>query len=359
MARIIFGVRRSCLPRASKGRRFDALRLSQPTSNGGTEEASVGQPVLAVLLFLLFATSLPSAQSQEPTPPIRVTVNRVNVGATVTNSAGHFISGLRREDFHIFDNGVEQTITDFLPIEEPAQLVLLMESGPAVLFLGKNHIRAADALLASISPADRVAIATYSKTPELLLDFTPNKSEARLVLRGVNFTLGFGDLNLSSSLAATIDWLAPLPGKKTIILLSTGVDTSSVQNWQLIQQKLSTSDVRILAVSLAGDFRKPAKRKKPSAQEREDRASVKQVFGEADQWLRELSHSTGGRAYFPKNTKEFERAYAEIAQLVRHEYSLAFVPPALDGQLHSLKVKAKHSWYQVDHRQAYLAPTAN
>ena len=319
----------------------------------------VGQPFLAVLLLLLCVGSLSPAQAQEPTPPIRVTVNRVNVGVTVTDSSGHFISGLRRQDFHLFDNGVEQPITDFLPIEEPAQLVLLIESGPAVALFGKNHLLAADALLVSISPTDSVAIASYSRSPQLLLDFTPNKAEARAALRDIHFGSGYGDLNLSSSLAATIDWLAPLPGKKTIVLLSTGVDTSPIQNWQLIQQKLNTSDVRILAVSLSGDFRKPAKRKKLSADEREDRAFLKQVFGEADHWLRELSHSTGGRAYFPKNTQEFSRAYAEIAQLVRHEYSIAFAPPTNDGQLHSLKVKAKHSWYKADHRQAYLAPPPN
>jgi VWFA-related protein len=204
-----------------------------------------------------------------------------------------------------------------------------------------------------------VAIASYSKNPELLLDFTRDKTAARSALQDLNFAAGFGQLNLSASLASTLDWLAPLPGKKTVVLLSTGVDTFPTQNWQRIQQKLNTSDVRILAVSLAGDFRKPAKHKKLSADQREARAYVKQVFGEADQWLRELSHSTGGRAYFPKNTREFARAYAEIAQLVRHEYSLAFTPPSADGQPHSLKVKAKHSWYQVDHRQAYLAPPPN
>ncbi len=320
--------------------------------------SKVGQPFLGVLLFLLSAASISVGQTQQQ-PPIRVTVNRVNVGVTVTNSAGHFVSGLRRKDFHVFDNGVEQPITDFLSIEEPAQIVLLIESGPAVLLLGKDHVRAADALLASVSPADRVAIASYSKSPELLLDFTPNKATARLALQDLKFASGFGQLNLSASLASTLDWLAPLPGKKTVVLLSTGIDTSPTQNWQIIQQRLNTSDVRILAVSLAGDFRKPAKHKKLSADEREARAFVKQVFGEADQWLQELSHSTGGRAYFPKDTKEFARAYAEIAQLVRHEYSLAFTPPTADGQLHSLKVKAKHSGYQIDHRQAYLAPVPN
>jgi Ca-activated chloride channel family protein len=337
----------------------------------------VGQPILAVLilfsgatrrlqpkplsfLLILFLVLAPCrAQSQQPTPPIRVTVNRVNVGVTVTDSTGRFIAGLRREDFQLFDNYIEQPITDFLSIEEPAQLLLLIESGPAIYFLGQGHFRAADTLLTSISPADRVAVAAYSNAPQLILGFTPDKAAARFALQNLNFNLGFAELNLSASVAAMLDWLAPMPGKKTIVLLSTGVDTSPPETWQIVQQKLQTSDVRILAVSLSGDFRKPIKGKKRSAPTAAERDSVNEGFRKADESLQQLSAATGGRVYFPQNAAEFNRAYAEIAQLVRHEYSLAFVPPAADGQLHSLKVKSKNSSYQVDHRQAYLAPPPN
>jgi Ca-activated chloride channel homolog len=326
------------------------IKVGQPLR---LSASNVRKPIPTVVLFLLFAFH---TRGQSPTPPIRISVNRVNVGVTVTDSAGHFIEGLHREDFQLFDNDAEQPITDFLPIEEPAQLLLLIEAGPAVALFSASHLRAADTLLTAIAPTDRVAIASYSQSPQLLLDFTPNKAQARGTLQNLNFGNGFADLNLSASLAAAIDSLAPVPGKKTIVLLSTGVDTSSGQNWPLIQQRLNTSDVRILAVSLAGDFRKPPKRKKTSAQVRAESAQVKEVLGEADKWLQKLSHSTGGRAYFPKDAKEFTRAYAEIAQLIRHEYSLAFAPPAADNQLHTLKVKVKASAYQIDHRQAYLAP---
>jgi Ca-activated chloride channel homolog len=310
---------------------------------------------LTPLFFLLIAPI--DAQSQQP-PPIRISVNRVNVGVTVTDSAGHFIANLQRQDFQLFDNDIEQPITDFLPIEEPAQLLLLIEAGPAVVFLSQNHLRAADALLTAIAPTDRVAIANYSRSPQLLLDFTPNKAAARYALQNINFGNDFADLNLSSSLAATIDSLAPLPGKKTIVLLSTGFD-SSPDTSQAIQRKLLTSDIRILAVSLSADFRNPnlaKKHKRLSSQDRSNRATVKEGFAEADQSLRELSTLTGGRVYFPATTDDFARAYAEIAQLIRHEYSLAFAPPAADNQLHFLKVKVKASAYQIDHRQAYLAP---
>jgi VWFA-related protein len=318
--------------------------------------SKVGRPFLAVLLLPFIVASIAAGQTQQP-PPIRVTVNRVNVSVTVTDSAGHLVEGLRREDFQLFDNGVEQPITDFLSIEEPAQLLVLIEAGPAVLFLSKSHLLAADALLTTLAPTDRVAIASYSKGPQLLLNFTPNKTEARVALQSINFSNDFADLNLSSSLATAIDWLAPLPGKKTIVLLSTGVDSSPPDDPQAIQRKLLTSDVRILAVSLTADFRQPAKkRKKLSSQDRSNRAAVQEAFTEADQSLRELSTLTGGRVYFPSNGGEFSRAYAEIAQLIRHEYSIAFAPPAADGQLHSLKVKTKNPSYQLDHRQAYLAP---
>lgn len=314
------------------------------------------KPYTLSLLLVLVLTAC-DAQSQQP-PPIRVNVSRVNVGVTVTDAAGHFVEGLRREDFQVFDNDVEQPITDFLSLEEPAQLLLLIESGPAVIFLGKNHLLAADTLLTTIAPTDYVAIASYSKAPRLLLDFTANKAAARAALDNINFANDFADLNLSASLGMAIDWLARRPGKKTIVLLTTGVDTSPLDDPQAIQRKLLTSDVRILAVSLTGDFRRPApaKRKKSSSQARANRAAVQEGFAEADRSLRELSALTGGRVYFPSDADEFARAYTEIAQLIRHEYSLAFAPPAADGQLHSLKVTVKDPAYHVDHRQAYLAP---
>src|ERR1700731_1236137 len=249
--------------------------MSEPLS---VIRRNVGQPFLAVLFSLLFLTSNSKAQAQQPTPSIQVTVNRVNVGVTVTDSSGHFISGLHREDFQVFDNNIEQPITDFLSIEEPSQLFLLIESGPAVYFLGQDHFRAADTLLTSIAPADPVAVAAYSNAPQLILGFTRDKTAARFALQNLNFNIGFGDLNLSSSVAATLDWLAAVPGKKTIVLLSTGIDTSPPETWHIVQQKLQTSDVRILAVSLSGDFRKPVKTKKRNAQNRTDKNFVDEGF---------------------------------------------------------------------------------
>lgn len=311
-------------------------------------------------VFLCFAaTPLVQTQDQVQAPAIRVTVNRVNVAVRVTDSDGRLVEGLHREDFHIFDNGIEQPLSDFASVEQSTQVVLLIESGPAVLFLAKDHVLAADAFLRSIPAADRVAIASYTRAPELILNFTQDKIAARQALQQISFVNGFGDLNLSSSLATTIDWIASVPGKKTIVLLSTGVDSSPPETWKSVQKKLQTSDVQIFAVSLSADIRNPAKMKKLTLQDRSNRAEVQEGFAQADQSLHELSEATGGRVYFPSNPADFERAYDEIANLVANEYSLAFAPASLDGQLHTLDVKVKTSSYRVDHRQAYLALAPN
>ncbi len=320
---------------------------------------------LANLSVLILLAQIAPVYAQETNqtpnagPAIRVNVERVNLGVTVTGLNGEFVKGLRREDFRVFDNGVEQLVTDFLSVDEPNQLVLMMESGPAAFFLKKSELQAADELLASISPSDRVAVVSYSKDPEMVHDFTTDKAEVRAAIHGMNFMAGFGELNLASSIAVLLDRLGPMAGKKTIVLLSSGIDTSNTANWQMIQEKIRASDVRILAVSVSGDLRKAAKKKRLSSDERDDRKYVKEGFAEGDGRLRQLAAATGGRVYFPRNTKEFLRAYGEIAQSVRHEYSVAFVPRARDGQVHSLQVKVRHPWYRVESRQAYVAPSAS
>src|SRR5579863_3333643 len=155
---------------------------------------------LIAWIFLL----TPPAFPQEPAPPrpdIRVRVDRVNVGVIVTDSRGQFIGGLRREDFHLIDNGVEQPITDFLSINEPAQVVLLIEAGPAVYLLEGGHLQAVHALLDGLSASDRVAIVRYNAAAEPILNFTQDKRAATWMLDQLQFNLGFGHFFLTATAA--------------------------------------------------------------------------------------------------------------------------------------------------------------
>lgn len=315
--------------------------------------------------LLLAPSALPQQSTQTP-PNIRVSVDRVNVGVVVTDARGQFVGGLHREDFHLFDNGVEQPITDFLNVDEPAQILLLVEAGPAVYLIEGGHLQAIHALLDGLSPSDRIAIARYNDAPQLILNFTPDKFTAAAALDQLRFNVGFGQLNLASSLATVLDWLAQVPGKKSLVLLSTGFDTSPSVDAQKFLARLKSTDVRVLAISLGGELRgsdsveRKHSKKDPPPSEKAQAAAA--GFAEADQELKAIAEANGGRVYFPRVTKDFAAVFTEIAQLVRHEYNLGFVPPAHDAKLHSIDVRLINSDppaaapFRVDHRQAYVAP---
>jgi VWFA-related protein len=305
------------------------------------------------------------APQEQPPAPIRVRVELVNVGVTVTDAAGKFVEGLAKENFHVFDDGSEQPITNFAPIEAPAQALLLIEAGPAVYLLEREHLQAAYALLSGLARDDRVAVVSYADAAQGALDFTTDKRAAGSALEGLRFNLGMGQLNLAAALETSVAWLETLPGKKAVVLLSTGVDTSGPARWQRMIERLRTSDVTVLAVALAGEMREPS----PAKKKKSDTAALAAAnFEEADRALRDIAEASGGRAYFPKKAKEFAAIYAQAAALLRHQYSLGFAPARRDGRVHRIEIRVDlpaapassgkaAPALRVSHRQAYVAPT--
>ena len=312
---------------------------------------------------LLEAQERPQPQEEK----IQVRVDRINVGVMVTDAQGRFVSDLRREQFHVMDNGVEQPVVAFTAVDEPAQVLMLIEAGPAVYMLEGSHVWAANALLEGLSAGDRVSVMEYADAPRGVPDFTTDKQTVANALDGLRFNLGFASLNLSASVSQVLDWLARVEGKKSIVLLSTGVDTSSQNEAVTAVQRLGVSDVRLFAVSLAGGLRNPPPKtkKKGSAS---PPSNIDSALEEASKFLRQLAEASGGRAYFPSSPVEFGAAYRQIAELVRHEYSLVYALPVRDGQMHKIVVRvdasgtgsgnATSAGYRVDYRRAYLAPPA-
>jgi len=320
--------------------------------------------LLAPALVLL-SSFADCAYGQEPTPPptplpsptpIQVKVSEVNIGVTVIDAAGQSVTGLHPDDFRVFDNDVPQPVLAFLPDDDPGLVVLLLETGPSAFLNQGTELHAASKFLDSLPANFRIALALYSRAPSLLLDFTPDKATVRQALRSVNFMSGFLELNLVASVCATIDWLASLPGKKTIVLLSSGIDTSRNLNWPAVRQKIQASDVRILAVSVSEEIRKPPKHLVLSREQRESLKFVKTNLADADRGLRQLAEPTGGRVYFPKSDEDFDHAFSEIATSISHEYRLSIAPSAPEDQLHALRVTVNRPFSRVAFRQGYLIP---
>jgi VWFA-related protein len=295
------------------------------------------------------------------------------VEASVLDRQGEFAGGLAQKDFRVLDDGAEQPIVFFAPVEAPAQIVVMIETSPAVYLIHSQHLTAAYALLDGLAPDDRVGLVTYSDVPRVGLNFTADKGALIAALSGMQYTIGMGQLNFYDSVSQVLDWLPAGAGKTALVLLTTGLDSSSPARWEALVQKLRGRDAVIFSVALGGSLRgrtaKKSKGKKRAAgagPEGSD-ASSETSFAKADETLTALATMTGGRVYFPETEQDFVPAYREIAAALRHQYVLG-IAPSHDGQYHALTVEvretagappnaaAKRGPYRILVRQGYLAP---
>ena len=198
------------------------------------------------------------------------------------------------------------------------QVLVMLETSPAVYLIHAEHLTAAYSLLDGLAADDEVALVSYSQSPQAILAFTPDKSALAAALGQVQYTLGMGDLNFYDSVSTVLDWIAPLHGKKAIVLLTTGLDSSPQERWDALAQKLKKDDTVIFAVALGGSLRHPpsAKKKKSKSAPKPDETGEPPnpvTFAKADAALLSLAKITGGRAYFPESPNDFVSIYREIA----------------------------------------------
>jgi Ca-activated chloride channel homolog len=322
--------------------------------------------LLAFILFLSFRLNAVRAQTPvAPTQePLRVATEIVKINVSAMAKSSDFVAGLEQKNFRVLDNGVAQSIVFFASTDAPAQILVMVETSPAVYLIQSEHLTAAFALVNGLAPDDQVALVTYAEEPRAVLSFTTDKIALTTALGQIQYTLGMGQLNFFDSISTVLDWIAPLPGKKALVLLTTGLDSSPPARWDALVQKLRTQDVVIFPVALGGSLRQPPDKKKKGAAPSSDSSST---FRNADKALLALASMTGGRAFFPLTPKDFPPAYHEIAAALRHQYLLG-IAPAHDGKFHALSVQvldndgqpvpkeAKNSVYRIFAREGYQAP---
>src|SRR5215475_5351310 len=112
---------------------------------------------------LVLVAILPCVLLQAVSPPqISVQVDVVTLPVTVTGAQGQFVSGLKQQNFRLRIDGADRPVDYFAPEEDPAEVLLLVETGPAVYLLSREHILAAATLLNGLDARDSVAVASYS-----------------------------------------------------------------------------------------------------------------------------------------------------------------------------------------------------
>jgi VWFA-related protein len=324
-----------------------------------------------------------SPQQQNPAPPaapttaqqppqagvtIAVDVPIVTLEVVATTQRGDISPGLKKENFRILDDGVPQTITNFAPTDAPITMVLLLEFsndrwGGIFTYLSKYW---SQSLFPNLQQKDWIALETFDMKTRIEVDFTQNKDE---VLNGIYrlYFPGFSESNIFDALLETVDRLKDVKGKKSIVVLASGVDTFSKHTLDQTMKQLRQSDVTIFCIGLGRVFQN-------FADSRGGMGNMARMnFLQAENQLKTFSQETGGFAWFPQFQGEMPDVFRNVAAFLRHQYSLSYSPTAgaKDGKFHKLKVelvapdggplsvvdqKGKKQKFQVYAREGYQAP---
>ncbi len=324
-------------------------------------------------------------QPQKPPPPdqkkekpegefaLSVEVPLVNVDVVVTDNNGAFLNGLRKENFRVLEDGVPQTITNFSPTDAPITMVLLMEFSKIGYSIFSYYAAAmAQDFLRQLKPEDWVALVSFDLRTHLEVDFTRNKDEVRRTLQSMVFP-GFTEAVLYDAVYQTLDQLKDVKGKKSILILGTGLDTFSKKNLDDVLKRLRETDVTIFTVIAGKDF----------LDYLETHGAFEGTWGfvgrmnflQAENQMRAFASMTGGRSWNPRFEGEWPGIFADVAASLRNQYSIGYSPSnrARDGKLRKIKVqlvdaagqplvvqdqKGKKVKYVIYAREGYTTPKA-
>ncbi|MGC2768528.1 MAG: VWA domain-containing protein [Candidatus Acidiferrum sp.] len=272
---------------------------------------------------------------QEPGATIAVEVPVVTLDVIATTQHGDLLTGLKKENFRVLEDGQPQIITNAGPSDAPITMVLLMEF--SARFSGWYSYQAkfwADALFPNLKQKDWVALVTFDMKPRTEVDFTQNKDEVRQALYSLYFP-GFSESNVFDALLDTVDRLKDVKGKKSVLVLASGIDTFSRHTLDQTLKALRGTDVTIFCVGVD----------KPVSNWLELQGHLGGMrelnFLQAENQLKTFAQMSGGFAWFPQFDGELPGVMRDVTEFLRHQYTITYTPSnhTADGKYRKIKVE--------------------
>jgi len=300
-------------------------------------------------------------QQKEDELTLKFGAKLVNVLFSVQDKQNRYLNDLKQEDVQILENGQPQDIFTFKrELDLPLTMAILVDVSGSEQFtlpyLKDSGGRFVDSVVRT--GKDTVAVIKFEGEATVMQELTSNPKRVRKALEDIAFIAAppvsvyggatppinggsrQGGTSLYDSVIATAaDMLAREPGRKTIILLTDGADTTSRMKLDEAINESLRSEVVIYSIGI-GD---------PG------------MGGINEGVLKKLSESTGGRAVFPKDGRDLDKAFAQLEQDLRQQYLLAYEPKneATDGGFRKLEIKVVNrnaKDVKVRHRRGYYAP---
>jgi len=309
----------------------------------------------------------------EGVPTFSTDAITVTVDAAVLDNKGHFIPKIPKGYFRVLEDNTPQQVTGYSIGEAPMTIALVVEFSARFQSYYSSAwfqtLNASYGFLQTLKPEDYLAVVAYDLRPEILSDFSTNRQDAQEAMSRLRIP-GFSEANLFDALTFTADRMQDIEGRKAIVLLSSGIDTFSKQNFDQARRNLQNDGVPIYSIGLMQAMRNIAEARGALS------GSAELDFLQADNQMRTFAKETGGMSFFPKFEGEMPGIFNLIEEGMRNQYVLTYVPSnqTRDGKFRKIKVdlvdpntnqpliikdeKNKPIKYQVVAKTGYKAPRA-
>lgn len=304
----------------------------------------------------------------QPPPPdlsrpdddlIRIETNLVSVPVIVSDRSGRFISGLNKEDFELYHNGIFQQIDYFADEKEPINIALLLDTSVSTREVIEEIKSAALDFIRHLNKNDRAMIIGFDQEIRVLSPLTSKRQILKKAIYQARAAEGIGTVMRRTVEDVISRRFSDIEGRKAIILLTDGKDFGSAISKQNLFRQLEESDVLVYSVfytteitgSLFSDPPKGVQRGRRNLQYIE---LLRRNNFEATQFLDQMADLTAGRFYKIEVT-DLKETFKNIVEELRKQYRLGFYPPktARKGQAHRLKVKVDRPNLSVRARKTY------
>ena len=283
---------------------------------------------------------------------IRVETDLVTVPVRVTSKSLKPLTDLRQSEFRLFENGEEQKIAYFSSVDQPFTVALLLDMSYSTVFKLSEIQAAAMLFVAQLKSNDKVTVIAFDEKPRVLCQPTADRRVLKLAIEAAK--TGSGTSVYDSLDVALNRQLGGIQGRKAIVMLSDGVDTSSAKSSKKEVLSLIEED-DVLVYPLRYDtFDDVRKNRRKDAQIRYDeddkpyiyeeapkRGEREQDYVDAKEFLDTVAESSGGRTFKVSSTSNLNIAFTKIAEELRKTYSLGYYPSEerRPGVHYTLKVR--------------------
>lgn len=286
----------------------------------------------------VLATSIEPAAAGQDQPIFKSAVRTVPIYATVVDSTGRLVPDLERGDFSILDNGKPAEVSLFSNDSQPFSAVVMLDTSASMTANLKLLNRAAEQFLLRLLPVDRAQVGAFNDKIQLSGTFTNNRDE----LIGALNDLYFGNpTRLNDGIAAGLDALKGIDGRRVVLVFTDGEDTSSRSSFKDVLEQARDEEVMVYAIGLESEYFN----------------GMRVVKTRPSRDLRKIADETGGGYFELLKTIDLAPTFSRVAQELRSQYLIGFAPAALDNKVHKLDVKVNRPGMSVRARRSYLAAT--